>query len=135
MQMNSNHDACNNDAYRSEIIKVICALTFLRPMESMLSIRDDFELPFDNDEVIHKLNHTTYITLKMKHHDAVRSLINSRDAIQSNIHFTQVIGHTDDKVRIRPPSRPEELNILCDTLVETTRLTLPHVHDTSTIFH
>jgi len=89
-----------SDSYRAEATGITVALHLIRAMENLSNMSTPIELACDNDRVLDVVQNFTYITPTMKHHDVIRSMLEIRDSLQSNITYSKVQAHRSERTAI-----------------------------------
>jgi len=122
------------DSYRAEATGITAALHLIRAMERLSNTSTKLELACDNDRVLEVVQTFTYINPNMKHHDVIRSMIEIRDSLKSDIKYLKVQAHRSERVAYDELTRMEQINTECDLLAKIARQELPTISGKDNVF-
>ena len=107
-------EAKANDSYRCELCGIWAILQMIECMEKITNKSVDIQLACDNLRSIEVSATYSYVSTKHQHFDIIRSILEVKKRIKSNIEYIHVNGHMDEKKKFEDLTRLEQLNVLCD---------------------
>ena len=118
---NSQGSSQNNDPYRCELMGIYVGLVFIQQFESVFNITTKLTISCDSDSALLVPSIYSYINANTPHFDVIRSILNIRHRIKSQIEYKQVQGHADRTKPDHDLTRTELLNKSCDFIAKTYR--------------